>query len=64
MFLSKCGYFENRTMAINTVVMSTNSYTTRRDSPGSLSIFSIYFSRYVFSPKSELFAIYKMNPDG
>ena len=30
---SKCGYFENRTMAINTVVMTTNSYTTRRDSP-------------------------------
>ena len=24
----------------------------------------IYFTRYVFSPMSELFAIYKMNPDG
>jgi hypothetical protein len=24
---------ENRTMAFNTVVMSTGSYTTRRDSP-------------------------------
>lgn len=24
----------------------------------------IYFTRYVFSPKSEPFAIYKMNPDG
>jgi Tol biopolymer transport system component len=24
----------------------------------------IYFARYVFSPKSEPFAIYKMNPDG
>jgi hypothetical protein len=35
-FLSKCGYFENRTMAINTVVMSTNSYTTWRDSPSVL----------------------------
>ena len=33
MFLPKCGLFENRTMAINTVVMTTNSYTTRRDSP-------------------------------
>lgn len=33
MFLSKCGYFERNTMAINTVVMSTDSYATRRDSP-------------------------------
>ena len=36
MFLSKCGYFENRTMTINTVAMSTNSYTTRWDSPRTL----------------------------
>jgi len=31
-FLSRCGYFENRAMAINIVVMSTNSHTTWWDS--------------------------------